>query len=175
MPRSVNEGRPGGAEKPEMDPVKTGAAYMLQVAARLQTTSFLNRVAESGVHPAGAYVLHELWRAAPLSQTELSMRLDIGNATVGQTVKRLEGRGLVLRRQSTEDRRVVMVDLTPKGRALEVFFHRETQGLTEEINRVLGIKGSETLAKLLTRLADHFRASLADAAPPEIDARGRKP
>ncbi|WP_284259165.1 MarR family winged helix-turn-helix transcriptional regulator [Acidocella aquatica] len=171
MPRSVKEGRPGTSRrpntitKPEMDPVKNGAAYMLQVVARLQTTSFIGRVAGSGVHPAGAYVLHELWRAAPLSQTELSKRLDIGNATVGQTVKRLESRGLVKRKQSTEDRRVVMVELTAKGRSLEIFFDRETQGLTAEINGVLGLKGTETLTKLLTRLADHFRASLSTDDP----------
>ena len=164
LPRRINRPKPA-TSKPEVDTVKTGAAYMLQVAARLQTTSFLGQVAESGVHPAGAYVLHELWRASPLSQSELSKRLDIGNATVGQTFKRLERDGLIKRKQSDADRRVIMVHLTKSGQALEAFFDQETRKLTEEIISVLGEKGATTLTKLLTRLANHFRESLSQAKP----------
>ena len=97
-------------------PSRRTIPYLVQYLARLMAVDFQTRVAATGVAPAQAYVLRELWRAEPLSQVEISQRLDIGKATVGQSLKRLERAGFIERKRSAEDGRVITVHLTEKGR-----------------------------------------------------------
>jgi len=145
------------------DPVKDSVPYMLQVAARLQTAKFMASMPGNDVHPAESYVLHELWKTAPLSQTELCERLDIGNATVGQTVRRLERNGFVKRGRIDDDRRRVMVRLTDKGDAARETFAYATAALIAEMDAVLGAKEAQRLLISLKKLAAHFRSGMSDS------------
>lgn len=122
----------------ETDAIKTSATFLLQVAARLQSVNFMERIADRGVHPAESYVLHELWQAAPLSQSELSRRLDIGNATDGQTLKRLERDGFVARDRNGDDKRVVMVRLTERGRRARQRLYNAAETQIAEVEALLG-------------------------------------
>ncbi len=137
---------------------KLNVPYMLKVVARLQTTRFMSRLSSTGVHPSESFVLLELYSEEPLSQAELSRRLDIGNATVGQTLKRLELGKFVERGRFGPDQRMMMVRLTDKGRAVQQNFIRQTEALTEEIAGVLGRAEAETMLRALIKLADYFRA-----------------
>lgn len=97
---------------------KNSPTYALNLASRLVTIDYLKRIDHIGIAPAQAYVLGELWQEEPLSQVELSRRLEIGKATIGQTLTRLERTGLIERLRATDDRRVIMIGLTPAGRGL---------------------------------------------------------
>lgn len=99
-------------------PFKESLAYQAQLFARMAQNDYMARIVDTGIAPAQAYVLGELWFNEPLSQVDLARRLDIGKATVGQTLARLERAGVVERRRTETDRRVVMVHLTEKGRNL---------------------------------------------------------
>jgi DNA-binding MarR family transcriptional regulator len=145
------------ASNGETDAIKSSAPYLLQVAARLQTVNFMERIADSGVHPAESYVLHELWQEAPLSQSELSRRLDIGNATVGQTLKRLERDGFVARDRNGDDKRVVMVRLTERGRRVRQRFYHAAETQIAEVEALLGPADAKRFRFLLSRLIAHFR------------------
>jgi DNA-binding MarR family transcriptional regulator len=59
-----------------------------------------------------------LWHGDGLSVSELGARLDLDSGTLTPLLKRLEAAGLVTRRRSEEDERVVRIDLTDRGRAL---------------------------------------------------------
>ena len=67
--------------------------------------------------------LEALYHLGPLSLGELADKLLVTGGNVTYVMDRLEGRGLVARYRSEEDRRVVHADLTPAGRKLisEVF------------------------------------------------------
>lgn len=139
------------------DPIKESIPYMLQVTARLQTATFMTSLVGTNVHPAESYVVHELWKASPLSQSDISARLGIGNATVGKTLQRLEKNGFVQRTRESSDARRVMVRLTDKGVAVHEQFDVATQALMTEIDAVLGPVESRRLLASLNKLADHFR------------------
>jgi DNA-binding MarR family transcriptional regulator len=155
--RVVMTRRQANRASQQTDAIKTSATYLLQVAARLQTMNFMERIADSGVHPAESYVLHELWQEAPLSQSELSRRLDIGNATVGQTLKRLERDGFVARDRNGDDKRVVMVRLTERGRRARLRFYHAAESQIAEVECLLGPADAKRFRALLTRLIAHFR------------------
>ena len=63
-------------------------------------------------------VLLVLWEEAPVTVGELGRRLFLDNGTLTPLLKKLEERGLVERKRSSEDERVVQVFLTDKGMAL---------------------------------------------------------
>jgi|SRR6516225_285587 DNA-binding MarR family transcriptional regulator len=83
--------------------------------------------AELELSPAQCHVLHliEPGRPVPMGQLAETLACDASNVT--GLVDRLESRGLVRRRPSAADRRVKVLDLTPKGSRLrELLLDRMT-------------------------------------------------
>jgi MarR family transcriptional regulator, organic hydroperoxide resistance regulator len=74
-------------------------------------------------------VILELLDGAPLSVGALGDRLGMDTGTITPLVKRLAVAGLVTRTRDPADERRVLVDLTPRGRALEA----EVRGISEKI------------------------------------------
>lgn len=144
---------------------KDSLAYQAQLFARLAQNDYMARISGTGIAPAQAYVLGELWFHEPLSQVDLARRLDIGKATVGQTLARLERAGVVERRRIKSDRRVVMVHLTEKGRALREPLRLAT---VEQAAMLHDRLGSERVAHLteLLRLANEM---LVNAFPQAVE------
>jgi DNA-binding MarR family transcriptional regulator len=145
---------------------KDSLAYQAQVLARMTQNDYMARIAGTGIAPAQAYVLGELWFDEPLSQVELARRLDIGKATIGQTLTRLERAGFVERRRVASDRRLVMVHLTKAGRALREPLRVATVEQNEALEKRLGkecmAQLGETLAKVNALLAPAFPQAVAD-------------
>jgi len=63
-------------------------------------------------------VLEVLYHKGPLALGEIRDRILVTGASTTYLVKKLEDRGLMRRRTSAEDQRVVFGELTPKGRTL---------------------------------------------------------
>jgi DNA-binding MarR family transcriptional regulator len=88
----------------------------------------------------------------PFSLTDLAEHQAVSLPTISSTVTTLEERGWVTRTRSTEDRRVVMIDLTEEGRGVLKHLHERAltrlgqllDGLTEEQQTDL-IRGLDVL------------------------------
>jgi DNA-binding MarR family transcriptional regulator len=74
------------------------------------------------------YLLQLLARKNPMTVTELAKKLKVKNFTASRMITRLADQKLVLRKQSTEDRRVMEIFLTTQGRnkiqEIEVFNYK---------------------------------------------------
>lgn len=134
--------------------------YQTQFIARLLQIDYMIRIADTGIAPAQAFVLGELWMTEPLSQVELARRLDIGKATVGQTLNRLERGGLIERRRLATDRRVIMIHLTDKGWALREPLKTAARGQLDMLDERLGAEEVRKLTDLLTNAAGQLRRSV---------------
>lgn len=145
---------------------KESLAYQAQLFARITQNDYMARITGTGIAPAQAYVLGELWFNEPLSQVELARRLDIGKATVGQTLARLERAGVVERRRTETDRRVVMVHLTPKGRKLREPLRIAAIAQSDLLKEQLGKKNVE----MLTEFLRHANQLLGGAYPSAVEA-----
>ena len=88
---------------------------------------------------------------APLSVGALGARLGMDTGTITPLVKRLEGVSLVTRSRDRTDERRVLVDLTPRSRALEV----EVRGITDKIKSACQLtdQGLDDLRRRLEALA----------------------
>ena len=98
-------------------------------------------------------VILELLDGAPLSVGALGARLDMDTGTITPLLKRLDVAGLVTRTRDPADERRVLVDLTPRGRALEA----EVRGITEKI---------KTACQLTDQDLDDLRLTLEALAHP---------
>lgn len=145
---------------------KDSLAYQAQLLARIMQNDYMARISGTGIAPAQAYVLGELWFNEPLSQVELARRLDIGKATVGQTLTRLERAGVIERRRVASDRRVVMVHLTDAGRALREPLRVATIAQSNALEERLGKEKMDQLTRALSEvnglLGNAFPKAVAD-------------
>jgi DNA-binding MarR family transcriptional regulator len=138
-----------GSQDYDAPEFKMEMPYQAQVLARLLQNDYLGRIANHGVAPAQSFVLAELWYNEPLSQVELARRLDIGKATIGQTLNRLERNGMIVRTRQTADRRVIMTHLTEKGRAMRGPLEQAALEQRVMIRDLLGAETVDALSALM--------------------------
>ncbi|MFV0512867.1 MAG: MarR family winged helix-turn-helix transcriptional regulator [Jhaorihella sp.] len=98
---------------------QNSAGYLANHMARLFANRLHRRIGPLGLSPARFPVLLELWEQDGLTQSELVRRLDVEQATMANTLGRMERDGLIERQPSRTDRRARLVYLTPKARALQ--------------------------------------------------------
>jgi len=97
----------------------TSAGYVANHMARLFAIGLHRRIHPLGLAPAQFMTLLELWEEDGLTQKALLERLDVEQATMANTLRRMERDGLVVRRPHPEDGRSHQVWLTPRARSLE--------------------------------------------------------
>ena len=95
------------------------AGFLANRMARLFAAGLARRIRPLGLAPAQFMVLLELWQQDGLSQAELVARLDVEQATMANTLARMERDGLILRKPGKTDRRVRLACLTERARALQ--------------------------------------------------------
>jgi DNA-binding MarR family transcriptional regulator len=89
--------------------------FLLVEVARLQLRVYNARFRSTGLNQSQVAALLHLHRAEQLSQTDLSERLGMRKAALGTLIDGLEGKGLVERARSREDRRLQLVSITEAG------------------------------------------------------------
>lgn len=72
-----------------------------------------------GIAPAQFPILLELWQKDGLSQQELVERADLKQATIANTLARMERDGLITREPNPDDARSRLIMLTEQARALQ--------------------------------------------------------
>tara|TARA_R110000787_G_scaffold1497_12_gene6374 strand:+ start:13490 stop:13954 length:465 start_codon:yes stop_codon:yes gene_type:complete len=95
------------------------AGYLANHMARLFARGLDARIRPLGLSTGIFPALLELWENDGLTQKELVTRLDIEQATMANTLNRMERDGFVTRRKDATDGRVQRVWLTNKARKLE--------------------------------------------------------
>lgn len=96
------------------------AAYLASQMAKGFARSLQQRAARLGFSPGQFPILLELWSEDGLTQKQLLERIDIEQATMANTLSRMERDGLVARRPHPSDKRAQLVFLTNKAAAMQV-------------------------------------------------------
>ena len=95
------------------------ATYLAGQLARGFARSLQRRATALGFSPGQFPVLLELWQEDGLTQKQLLDRLEVEQATLANTLARMERDGLVRRVPHPRDRRAQIILLTDLGRDLE--------------------------------------------------------
>lgn len=94
------------------------AGYLVNHVARLFARALTARIKPLGLTTGTFPALLELWENDGLTQKEMVARLDIEQATMANTLARMERDGLIVRRKDARDGRVQRIRLTDRARAL---------------------------------------------------------
>lgn len=95
------------------------AAYLASQLAKGFARSLQRKAAGLGFSPGQFPILLELWQEEGLTQRQILDRLDVEQATLANTLSRMERDGLIERSPHPNDRRARIVSLTDRGRALQ--------------------------------------------------------
>ena len=94
------------------------AGYLVNHVARLFAKGLQDRIAPLGIVVGQFPVLLELWQGDGVSQKDLLKNIDVEQATLANTLSRMERDGLIRRTRHPADARTQQIWLTPKARAL---------------------------------------------------------
>lgn len=97
----------------------SSATYLAGQLAKGFARSLQKRATTLGFSPGQFPVLVELWQEDGLTQKQLLDRLDLEQATLANTLARMERDELIVRSPHPTDRRAQIIALTEKGRGLE--------------------------------------------------------
>jgi MarR family transcriptional regulator, organic hydroperoxide resistance regulator len=92
---------------------------LMGVASRGLKASAEARLAAYGVHAGQQFVLDQLWARDGQTTGKIAEAIGVEGPTVVRAVQRMEANGLVERRPHPDDKRLVMVCLTEKGRRIQ--------------------------------------------------------
>ena len=93
----------------------TSAGYLINHVARLFFEGLRKRIEPLGIVPGQFPALLALWQKDGQTQKELVEKLDIEQATMANTLNRMERDGLILRKDHPTDGRAKTIWLTPKA------------------------------------------------------------
>jgi MarR family 2-MHQ and catechol resistance regulon transcriptional repressor len=104
-------------------------------------------------------VLEALLHLGPMTQCVLGEKLLRSGGNITLVIDNLEKHGLVRRERQTEDRRTIVIHLTPKGmRLIKRVFPRHAKMILKEMSQ-LEPKEQEDLRRLCRKLGTGGRAS----------------
>lgn len=129
--------------------------FALYAASRAATCAYQPLLAELGVTYPQYLVLLVLWEEDGARVSRIGERLHLDSATLTPLLKRMEAQGLVKRRRSEADERVVEVRLTPAGERLK----RRAAEVPRELFSKTGLTAAEaaSLRKALRKLTETLR------------------
>jgi DNA-binding MarR family transcriptional regulator len=105
-------------------------------------------------HGSVLIYLFDQEKAVPMK--EIVEKVGRVKSTVTGMVNTLEQHGYVEKKKSAEDGRVMLVQLTEKGRAIRPAFDRISNGLLEKLYGDMPQEDRETLARLLAEIRNNL-------------------
>ena len=134
-------------DKNSRDPVH---CWLVLVKALQAASKYLYAgLAETGIDDTDFRILEALLNKGPLPVNTIGPKMHLTPGSISTAVDRLIDRSLVSRVESPEDRRVRIVSLTPKGKALIAPIFRKH---AEEIRKVFADASPKELRALETTL-----------------------
>lgn len=165
--------------------LRTG--YLIHDVSRLRRLFYDQQSRPLGITRAQWWVLFNLARhdGEPLNQNELAKMIELGSATVGELIQRLEKAGFVKRVSDPSDRRSKRVMIAARGREVLEHMKRVARDSQGPIMAGISPDEQEVLNQLLWRMkhnlialhaeSDAGEIALPDTVPNPVTGSGRAP
>ncbi len=144
------------------DVESTGAKVWVRLARAYEAmASYVEqRVAAEGLGLSDFEVLELLLNKGSMTMSAIGDKVLLANASMTSVIDRLDGRGLVVRKNSDSDRRIRIIELTKKGRAfISKLYPRHIKDL-ESVTQVLTKSEQVQLGSLLMKLGFAAQAAV---------------
>ena len=135
----------------------TSAGFLINQLARLFARNLQQNIAGLGLVLGQFPILLELWEKDGLTQKELVARLDLEQATVANTLSRMERDKLVRRVKDVNDGRAQRVWLTEPAKALRAPAYAAANGVNTSALSALSAEEQTTFLALSQKLINGLR------------------
>ncbi|MBI9078827.1 MAG: MarR family transcriptional regulator [Pseudodesulfovibrio sp.] len=139
--------------------------YFFTLLSRFQrnySKALAMRLSPYDVNPGYLSVLHTLWQQDNIIQKELNKHVCIEQATLSNTLARMERDGLIERKAGTEDRRLLQICLTVKGHDLQAAVTAAIEDLKKTVNTGLTINDRKYFKRIMKQMTEHLENDLHD-------------
>lgn len=148
--------------------LRTG--YLIHDVSRLRRQLYDQRSRHLGITRSQWWVLFNLARKAgsPMNQNELAQMLEMGSASTGELLRRLEKSGFIKRQAVPGDRRSKHVLIADRGLEVLENMRSVARSSNEAIMAGISVQEQQFLNDLLSRMKSSLSAQVA--LLPELDA-----
>lgn len=140
------------------DKTRSAGALASEIA-RLYAAALQRALAPLKLSPAQFLALNELWDDDGLTQGELAQRLAVEQATMANTLARMERDRLVQRRPHPDDRRAQQVWLTQAARGLQARAIEAAVNANDPVAEALPAAERELFLSMLGRVVSNLRTA----------------
>jgi DNA-binding MarR family transcriptional regulator len=151
------------AELAGLDEASAAVFRAFMKTLRLHRQFMVRHFADVGIHPGQAICLHIVAANDGIAQRDLAAEMHIAAPTLSRMLRTMEKGGLVERRPDAADQRLVRVQLSPAGQALEHQTRGATVEFVSEAVTTLPHDDRVELARLLDDLSSSLSRALAGA------------
>ncbi|EGB15467.1 regulatory protein MarR [Pseudodesulfovibrio mercurii] len=130
---------------------------------RLYTKGLSKRLDPHGVKPGYLEVFFRLWEGDGITQKTLHESLDVEQATLSNTLKRMERDGFLTCERNPRDRRQSIIVLSDTGAGLRKLVLAAIDDLQKVVNHRLSINDRRYFRRILTQMNDQLVSDLDDA------------
>ena len=153
-------------------PAPDTAAVLLRDVARLHVRAQRRALACTGAGATQCTILTELGRAPSMTLAELSRRLRLDKGWTSRAVEQLVQEGLVAKRGTDRDRRVVALSLTRAGVAQHARLEAALDAHVAGVIARVPVAERDAVARALRLLHDAYAADAAASAPATAERAG---
>lgn len=148
--------RPGAADRGplRLGPLDAAIPYYLRLAQVSSFAAFAERVGQGPLRSGWYSVLRVIGENPGVRATDVSRVVGRDKSTLTPVLRELERTGLIVRRQSAEDRRVWTLQLTAAGRRRLTELGRAAREHEREVDALVGAANKVKLIAMLQRIAD---------------------
>jgi MarR family transcriptional regulator, 2-MHQ and catechol-resistance regulon repressor len=142
----------------------TDHAWLVMMKAMRALTRYAAAgIEETGLGLSDFGVLEVLLNKGPLPVNTIGSIVDLTPGSISIAVDRLFAKGLVTRVESTEDRRVRIIALTPRGKDLIVPAFRKHSGQMKRVLSALSVEELRSLEVALKKLGKRAAALMEES------------
>ncbi len=141
--------------------------FLIAKVHRTAGRVFARMLRERGleINPAQGRILFVLWEEGPMTIHEIARRVSLGKSTLTAAIDRLEAHNQVVRVRSEEDRRKVLVQLTPKNRTMQELYEEVSQEMTQLFYAGFNANEISDFESCLRRILENLDKSEAGGEP----------
>lgn len=135
------------------------AGYLVNYMARLFAEGLRKRIVPLGIVPGQFPALLALWERDGLTQKELLTQVAIEQATLANTLARMERDGLIVRKEHPADARARTIHLTEKAQSIRDAAYAAAMQTNAEALEPLSDKEHQKFLDLMRRTIQSLEAT----------------
>jgi len=146
-------------------------SYAIFQLARAHRGCAAAMLREMDLHPGQELLLMHLFDRDGQTQSELIESVGLDHSTVSKSLRRMQDAGLLIREPAEHDRRVMVVHLTDKGRAMREPIAALWQTLEQASARSLSAQQAESFVRMAYSIIEAI--NYRDVPQEEISSGGK--